>query len=225
MNLQIHVHLCLGNFISNYGSHKIMFWHSMVDLCDLVYAGRQGVSGAEGSVLCWFPCNSASLAQHWCWSNWNRVLLDGAHEGRLYHHGQKSFDLLYLLLFSSTFVLFSVRLNLDSHVLACWHTQLMHRPPKCACWHYIMVNCYDMKSYTFKIQFFIYHYWAGTHIQRSSSSWSESSRENSSICGRCGSTGKATLTGFGITETWKVWERSRLLQETGEITRCTQWIK
>lgn len=76
----------------------------MVDFLTLS-AGGQGVSGAEGPVFCWFPCTSASLALHWCWSHWNRVLLDGACEGKflLPRPVWSPCNLIYVLLFYLTF--------------------------------------------------------------------------------------------------------------------------
>lgn len=59
----------------------------------------------------------------------------------------------------------------------------------------------------------------GARIQGSSSTWCESSRENSSVCGCGGSPGKAALTGSAITEPWSIWKRARLLQETSELTQ------
>lgn len=56
----------------------------------------------------------------------------------------------------------------------------------------------------------------GPYIQGSSSPWSECSGESSPLCGRSRNVGKATLTGPGITEPWRIWERIRLLQETSE---------
>lgn len=59
-----------------------MVWLIFVTFVTFVSSGGQGVPGAEGPVLGWFPCASASFTLHRCWSHWNRVLLDGACEGR-----------------------------------------------------------------------------------------------------------------------------------------------
>lgn len=50
-------------------------------------AGGEGVSSPESSVFSGFPGSSASIALYRCWSNWNRVLHDGACEGRFFGVG------------------------------------------------------------------------------------------------------------------------------------------
>ena len=81
--------------------------------------GGQGVSGAEGLVLCRLPCTSASPALRWCWSHWNRVLLNGAYEGELVL--PKPHSVPASNIFIALPLLYIVMIKDDIWTVACWH--------------------------------------------------------------------------------------------------------
>lgn len=181
-----------------------MFVHNN---CLTLPAGGQGVSGAEGSVFCWFPCTPAPLALYWCWCHWDRVLLDGACEGKC----------LLLRPVWSQCDLICVPLNYlcllaDIHWLHVpnWYLDFIHLPFSVICrlwWDYM---------YTQFIQF-IHPCWAGPDIQGSPSQWSQCCRKNSSICGCNRKSGKTAFPRPGIPEPRRVWKRFKLLPETSKI--------